>query len=167
MMNLKRSKLKSNNLKRNNLKDKKNNVSFLKAVRIFFQDIDILFFISLGIGFFVCFYLFIYNPAGQVTVVVDDFEIVDKKIHIINDERKIEIVVDKKDYNSYKVLIDNKEVNLKVLNTDELLKNSRMVNSGLMDIFIRYHFKDKSDKVESISLIFFTNYKYRSINYYD
>lgn len=167
MMNLKRSKLKSNNLKRNNLKDKKNNVSFLKAVRIFFQDIDILFFISLGIGFFVCFYLFIYNPAGQVTVGVDDFEIVDKKIHIINDEHKIEIVVDKKDYNSYKVLIDNKEVNLKVLNTDELLKNSRMVNSGLMDIFIRYHFKDKSDKVESISLIFFTNYKYRSINYYD
>lgn len=166
-MNLKRSKLKSNNLKRNNLKDKKNNVSFLKAVRIFFQDIDILFFISLGIGFFVCFYLFIYNPAGQVTVGVDDFEIVDKKIHIINDEHKIEIVVDKKDYNSYKVLIDNKEVNLKVLNTDELLKNSRMVNSGLMDIFIRYHFKDKSDKVESISLIFFTNYKYRSINYYD
>ena len=165
-MNLK-SKLKSNNLKRNNLKDKKNNVSFLKAVRIFFQDIDILFFISLGIGFFVCFYLFIYNPAGQVTVGVDDFEIVDKKIHIINDEHKIEIVVDKKDYNSYKVLIDNKEVNLKVLNTDELLKNSRMVNSGLMDIFIRYHFKDKSDKVESISLIFFTNYKYRSINYYD
>lgn len=167
MMNLKRSKLKSNNLKRNNLKDKKNNVSFLEAVRIFFQDIDILFFISLGIGFFVCFYLFIYNPAGQVTVGVDDFEIVDKKIHIINDEHKIEIVVDKKDYNSYKVLIDNKEVNLKVLNTDKLLKNSRMVNSGLMDIFIRYHFKDKSDKVESISLIFFTNYKYRSINYYD
>lgn len=166
-MNLKRSKLKSNNLKRNNLKDKKNNVSFLEAVRIFFQDIDILFFISLGIGFFVCFYLFIYNPAGQVTVGVDDFEIVDKKIHIINDEHKIEIVVDKKDYNSYKVLIDNKEVNLKVLNTDKLLKNSRMVNSGLMDIFIRYHFKDKSDKVESISLIFFTNYKYRSINYYD
>ena len=167
MMNLKRSKLKSNNLKRNNLKDKKNNVSFLEAVRIFFQDMDILFFISLGIGFFVCFYLFIYNPAGQVTVGVDDFEIVDKKIHIINDEHKIEIVVDKKDYNSYKVLIDNKEVNLKVLNTDKLLKNSRMVNSGLMDIFIRYHFKDKSDKVESISLIFFTNYKYRSINYYD
>lgn len=166
-MNLKRSKLKSNNLKRNNLKDKKNNVSFLEAVRIFFQDMDILFFISLGIGFFVCFYLFIYNPAGQVTVGVDDFEIVDKKIHIINDEHKIEIVVDKKDYNSYKVLIDNKEVNLKVLNTDKLLKNSRMVNSGLMDIFIRYHFKDKSDKVESISLIFFTNYKYRSINYYD
>lgn len=111
--------------------------------------------------------MFIYNPAGQVTVGVDDFEIVDKKIHIINDEHKIEIVVDKKDYNSYKVLIDNKEVNLKVLNTDKLLKNSRMVNSGLMDIFIRYHFKDKSDKVESISLIFFTNYKYRSINYYD
>lgn len=41
-MNLKRSNFKSNNLKRNNLKDKKNKVSFLEAVRIFFQDIDIL-----------------------------------------------------------------------------------------------------------------------------
>lgn len=166
-MNLKRSNFKSNNLKRNNLKDKKNKVSFLEAVRIFFQDIDILFFMSLGIGVFACFYLFIYNPAGQVTVRVDDFEIVDRKIHIVNDEHKIEIVVDKKDYNSYKVFIDNKEVNLKVSNTDELLKNSRMVNSGLMDIFIRYHFKDKSDKVENISLVFFTNYKYRNIHYYD
>lgn len=164
-MNLKRSSFKSNNLKRNNLKDNKNKVSFLEAVRIFFQDIDILFFISLGIGFFACFYLLIYNPAGQVTVGVDDFEIVDRKIHIVNDEHKIEIVVDKKDYNSYKVLIDNKEVNLKVSNTDELLKNSRMVNSGLMNIFIRYHFKDKSDNVESLSLVFFKNYEYRSIHY--
>lgn len=165
-MNLKRSNFKSNNLKRNNLKDKKNKVSFLEAVRIFFQGIDILVCMSLGIWLFACC-LFIYNPAGQVTVGVDEFEIVDKKIHLTNDEHKIEIVVDKKDHNNYKVLIDNKEVNLKVSNTDELLKNSRMVNSGLMDIFIRYHFKDKSDNVESISFVFFTNYKYRSINYYD
>ena len=152
-MNLKRSSFKSNNLKRNNLKDNKNKVSFLGAVRIFFR-IQIFYFLCLQ------------GLAGQVTVGVDDFEIVDRKIHIVNDEHKIEIVVDKKDYNSYKVFIDNKEVNLKVSNTDELLKNSRMVNSGLMNIFIRYHFKDKSDNVESLSLVFFKNYEYRSIHYY-
>ena len=97
---------------------------------------------------------------------MDDFEIVDKKIHLANNEHKVEIIVDKNDHNNYIVLINKKEVNLNISNTDELLKNLRLVNSGLMDVGIVYHFKDKSDKIENISFFFIRNYHDSIIGFY-
>lgn len=103
-------------------------------------------------------FLLLSSTNDQTIVYVDNFEIVDKKIHISNNEHKIEIIVDKKDHNNYKILINKKEVDLKISNTDELIKKLRLVNSGLMDVGIVYHFKDKSDKIENISFFFIKNY---------
>lgn len=103
-------------------------------------------------------FLLVQSTDNQTIVYVDDFEIVDRKIHLFNDEHKIEIIVDKKDYNNYQILIDKKAVNLKLTNPDELLENSRLVNSGLMDVEISYHFEKDSDKVKDIGLLFVKRY---------
>lgn len=111
-------------------------------------------------------FLLVQSTDNQTIVYVDDFEIVDKKIHLVNNEHKVEIIVDKNDHNNYIVLINKKEVNLNISNTDELLKNLRLVNSGLMDVGIVYHFKDKSDKIENISFFFIRNYHDSIIGFY-
>ena len=111
-------------------------------------------------------FLLVQSTDNQTIVYVDDFEIVDKKIHLVNNEHKVEIIVDKNDHNNYIVLINKKEVNLNISNTDELLKNLRLVNSGLMDVGIVYHFKDKSDKIENISFFFIRNYHDSVIGFY-
>ena len=55
-------------------------------------------------------FLLVQSTDNQTIVYVDDFEIVDKKIHLVNNEHKVEIIVDKNDHNNYIVLINKKEV---------------------------------------------------------
>lgn len=114
--------------------------------------------LALLVGSFIAFMFWIRNPENYLIVKVNDVEMVDRKIHLFNDEHKIEIIVDKKDYNNYQILIDKKAVNLKLTNPDELLENSRLVNSGLMDVEISYHFEKDSDKVKDIGLLFVKRY---------
>ena len=60
------------------------------------------------VGGFIVLMFWIRNPENYLTVQANDVETVDRKIHIVNDEHKIEILVDKKDYNKYQILIDKK-----------------------------------------------------------
>ena len=136
-----------------------NNKRLLSKIKSYLKEADYNgLWLALLFGSFIALMFWIRNPENYLTVQANDVETVDRKIHIVNDEHKIEIIVDKKDYNNYQILIDKKAVNLKLTNPDELLENSRLVNSGLMDVEIRYHFEKDSDKVKDIGLLFVKRY---------
>ena len=136
-----------------------NNKRLLSKIKSYLKEADYSgLWLALLFGSFIALMFWIRNPENYLTVQANDVETVDRKIHIFNDEHKIEIIVDKKDYNNYQILIDKKAVNLKLTNPDELLENSRLVNSGLMDVEIRYHFEKDSDKVKYIGLLFVKRY---------
>jgi hypothetical protein len=42
------------------------------------------------------------------------------------------------------------------------MENSRLVNSGLMDVKISFHFEKDSDKVKDIGLLFVKRYSSKS-----
>ena len=142
-----------------------NNNRLLSKTKSYLKEADYSgLWLSLLIGSFIVFMFWIRNPENYLIVRVNDIEMVDRKIHLVNDEHKIEIIVDKKDYNNYQILIDKKAVNLKLTNPDELVENSRLVNSGLMDVEISYHFEKDSDKVKDIVLLFVKRYSSTDIN---
>ena len=135
------------------------NKGLLSKTKSYLKEADYSgLWLALLVGSFIAFMFWIRNPENYLIVKVNDVEMVDRKIHLFNDEHKIEIIVDKKDYNNYQILIDKKAVNLKLTNPDELLENSRLVNSGLMDVEISYHFEKDSDKVKDIGLLFVKRY---------
>jgi hypothetical protein len=159
----KRSLLNKNgSLNKNRTLNKKSmfdNKGLLSKTKSYLKEADYSgLWLALLVGSFIAFMFWIRNPENYLIVKVNDVEMVDRKIHLFNDEHKIEIIVDKKDYNNYQILIDKKAVNLKLTNPDELLENSRLVNSGLMDVEISYHFEKDSDKVKDIGLLFVKRY---------
>ena len=159
----KRSLLNKNgSLNKNRTLNKKSmfdNKGLLSKTKSYLKEADYSgLWLALLVGSFIAFMFWIRNPENYLIVKVNDVEMVDRKIHLFNDEHKIEIIVDKKDYNNYQILIDKKAVNLKLTNPDELLENSRLVNSGLMDVEISYHFEKDSDKVKGIGLLFVKRY---------
>lgn len=159
----KRSLLNKNgSLNKNRTLNKKSmfdNKGLLSKTKSYLKEADYSgLWLALLVGSFIAFMFWIRNPENYLIVKVNDVEMVDRKIHLVNDEHKIEIIVDKKDYNNYQILIDKKAVNLKLTNPDELLENSRLVNSGLMDVEISYHFEKNSDKVKDIGLLFVKRY---------
>lgn len=159
----KRSLLNKNgSLNKNRTLNKKSmfdNKGLLSKTKSYLKEADYSgLWLALLVGSFIAFMFWIRNPENYLIVKVNDVEMVDRKIHLSNDEHKIEIIVDKKDYNNYQILIDKKAVNLKLTNPDELLENSRLVNSGLMDVEISYHFEKDSDKVKDIGLLFVKRY---------
>ena len=159
----KRSLLNKNgSLNKNRTLNKKSmfdNKRLLSKTKSYLKEADYSgLWLALLVGSFIAFMFWIRNPENYLIVKVNDVEMVDRKIHLVNDEHKIEIIVDKKDYNNYQILIDKKAVNLKLTNPDELLENSRLVNSGLMDVEISYHFEKDSDKVKDIGLLFVKRY---------
>lgn len=159
----KRSLLNKNgSLNKNRTLNKKSmfdNKGLLSKTKSYLKEADYSgLWLALLVGSFIAFMFWIRNPENYLIVKVNDVEMVDRKIHLFNDEHKIEIIVDKKDYNNYQILIDKKAVNLKLTNPDELLENSRLVNSGLMDVEISYHFEKDSDKVKDIGLLFVKQY---------
>lgn len=142
-----------------NKKSMFDNKGLLSKTKSYLKEADYSgLWLALLVGSFIAFMFWIRNPENYLIVKVNDVEMVDRKIHLFNDEHKIEIIVDKKDYNNYQILIDKKAVNLKLTNPDELLENSRLVNSGLMDVEISYHFEKDSDKVKDIGLLFVKRY---------
>lgn len=149
-------------MKKRSLLNKKSmfdNKGLLSKTKSYLKEADYSgLWLALLVGSFIAFMFWIRNPENYLIVKVNDVEMVDRKIHLFNDEHKIEIIVDKKDYNNYQILIDKKAVNLKLTNPDELLENSRLVNSGLMDVEISYHFEKDSDKVKDIGLLFVKRY---------
>lgn len=159
----KRSLLNKNgSLNKNRTLNKKSmfdNKGILSKTKSYLKEADYSgLWLALLVSSFIAFMFWIRNPENYLIVKVNDVEMVDRKIHLVNDEHKIEIIVDKKDYNNYQILIDKKAVNLKLTNPDELLENSRLVNSGLMDVEISYHFEKDSDKVKDIGLLFVKRY---------
>ena len=159
----KRSLLNKNgSLNKNRTLNKKSmfdNKGLLSKTKSYLKEADYSgLWLALLVGSFIAFMFWLRNPEKYLLVKVNDVEMVDRKIHLFNDEHKIEIIVDKKDYNNYQILIDKKAVNLKLTNPDELLENSRLVNSGLMDVEISYHFEKDSDKVKDIGLLFVKRY---------
>lgn len=159
----KRSLLNKNgSLNKNRTLNKKSmfdNKGLLSKTKSYLKEADYSgLWLALLVGSFIAFMFWIRNPENYLIVKVNDVEMVDRKIHLFNGEHKIEIIVDKKDYNNYQILIDKKAVNLKLTNPDELLENSRLVNSGLMDVEISYHFEKDSDKVKDIGLLFVKRY---------
>lgn len=159
----KRSLLNKNgSLNKNRTLNKKSmfdNKGLLSKTKSYLKEADYSgLWLALLVGSFIAFMFWIRNPENYLIVKVNDVEMVDRKIHLFNDEHKIEIIVDKKDYNNYQILIDKKAVNLKLTNPDELLENSRLVNSGVMDVEISYHFEKDSDKVKDIGLLFVKRY---------
>lgn len=159
----KRSLLNKNgSLNKNRTLNKKSmfdNKGLLSKTKSYLKEADYSgLWLALLVGSFIAFMFWIRNPENYLIVKVNDVEMVYRKIHLFNDEHKIEIIVDKKDYNNYQILIDKKAVNLKLTNPDELLENSRLVNSGLMDVEISYHFEKDSDKVKDIGLLFVKRY---------
>lgn len=156
LLNKKGSLNKRSSLNKNDMLNKNR---LLNKTKSYFKEADYSgLWLALLVGGFIAFMFWIRNPENYLIVRVNDVEMVDRKIHLVNDEHKIEIIVDKKDYNNYQILIDKKAVNLKLTNPDELLENSRLVNSGLMDVEIRYHFEKDSDKVKDIGLLFVKRY---------
>lgn len=142
-----------------NKKSMFDNKGLLSKTKSYLKEADYSgLWLALLVGSFIAFMFWIRNPENYLIVKVNDVEMVDRKIHLFNDEHKIEIIVDKKDYNNYQILIDKKAVNLKLTNPDELLENSRLVNGGLMDVEISYHFEKDSDKVKDIGLLFVKRY---------
>lgn len=142
-----------------------NNKGLLSKIKSYLKEADYSgLWLALLVGSFIAFMFWIRNPENYSVVRVNDIEMVDRKIHLVNDEHKIEIIVDKKDYNNYQILIDKKAVNLNLTNPDELVENSRLVNSGLMDVEISYHFEKDSDKVKDIGLLFVKRYNSTDIN---
>ena len=142
-----------------------NNNRLLSKTKSYLKEADYsgLWLALLVVGF-IAFMFLIRNPENYLIVRVNDIEMLDRKIHLVNDEHKIEIIVDKKNYNNYQILIDKKAVNLKLTNPDELVENSRLVNSGLMDVEISYRFEKDSDKVKDIGLLFVKRYSSTDIN---
>lgn len=99
-----------------------NNNRLLSKTKSYLKEADYSgLWLALLVGGFIAFMFLIRNPENYLIVRVNDIEMVDRKIHLVNDEHKIEIIVDKKNYNNYQILIDKKAVNLKLTNPDELV----------------------------------------------